>query len=84
VNVHMNDRRVLDEAMIVEEAEVIAAAAIIDKAVQKKTLLDAELLADAPWLKAMRRPVPRPRQSLTTPKKIMYKVETRVGCFAVR
>lgn len=34
--------------MIVEEAEVIEAAAIlIDKAVQKETLLDAELLADA-------------------------------------
>ncbi len=38
---------VLDDALIVEEAEAIEAEAIIDKAEQKETLMEAELLADA-------------------------------------
>ena len=38
---------VLEDALFVEDAEAVEAAAIIDKDVQKETLLDAELLADA-------------------------------------
>jgi len=38
---------VLEDALIVDEAEDIEAAAIVDKAIQKQTILDAELVADA-------------------------------------
>jgi hypothetical protein len=38
---------ILADALVVEEAEAIEAAALIDKAEQEVTVLDAELLADA-------------------------------------
>lgn len=37
---------ILADAIVIEEAEEIEAAALIDKAEQKQTVLDAELLAD--------------------------------------
>ena len=58
----------LEDALIVEEAEDIEIAAMIDKAEQKAALLDAEALADAAVAVGDRaRPKRWPRPRSTTP-----------------